>query len=53
MAHRSHKLDIRSKEYSKYLDSIKLMLSQAGLKIENMWCDDDKMFSLTLASLKD
>ena len=26
-------------------DSIKLMLSQAGLKIENMWCD---MFSLTL-----
>ena len=30
-------------------DSIKLMLSQAGLKIENMWCDDDKMFSLTLA----
>ena len=34
-------------------DSIKLMLSQAGLKIENMWCDDDKMFSLTLASLKD
>ena len=24
-------------------DSIKLMLSQAGLKIENMWCDDDKM----------
>ena len=22
-------------------DSIKLMLSQAGLKIENMWCDDD------------
>ena len=33
-------------------DSINLMLSQAGLKVENMWQDEDNMFSLTLASPK-
>ena len=31
-------------------DSINLMLSQAGMKTEKMWHDDDDMFSLTLAS---
>ena len=35
-----------------HLDSINLMLSQAGLKVENMWQDEDNMFSLTLASPK-
>ena len=35
-------------------DSIKLMLSQAGLKIENMWCyNDQKVLRSRMARLKD